>query len=151
MDMMSRYPDNHFDLAIVDPPYGIDINMNMGRRKGQGKRHRDMDWDKGIPDQSYFDELFRVSKNQIIWGGNYFPLPLTKAWIFWDKLVPDGVTFADGELAWTSFDKTLVKLQIPYSGFRGSDIGGKIHPTQKPVRLYKTLLDKWGGAGDENS
>lgn len=73
----------------------------------------------------------------------------TKSWIFWDKLVPDGVTFADGELAWTSFDKTLVKAKIPYSGFNGSDKGGKIHPTQKPVKLYKWLLDKYAKQGDK--
>lgn len=74
-------------------------------------------------------------------GGNYFDLPLTKAWIFWDKLVPEGVDFADGELAWTSFDKTLVKITVPYSGFVGSE--GKIHPTQKPVKLYKQLLVRY--------
>ncbi len=146
MQLMARYPDNYFDLAIVDPPYGIDINMNMGRKKGKRAKHSIKDWDGNIPTQEYFAELFRVSKNQIIWGGNYFPLPLTKSWIFWDKQVPAGVSFADGELAWTSFDKTLVKLTVPYSGFQGSDPNGKIHPTQKPIRLYKNVLDKWGGA-----
>lgn len=145
MQLMARYPNKHFDLAIVDPPYGISINMNMGRRKGKRANHSVKDWDDSIPTQEYFNELFRVSKNQIIWGGNYFLLPLTKSWIFWDKLVPKGVDFADGELAWTSFDKTLVKITCPYSGFRGSDDGGKIHPTQKPVKLYKQLLDRWGG------
>lgn len=147
MLLMARYPDKYFDLAIVDPPYGIEINMNMGRKKGKRSKHDKKDWDNGIPNQEYFDELFRVSKNQIIWGGNYFPLPLTKAWIFWDKQVPEGVSFADGELAWTSFDKTLVKLTVPYSGFQGSDPNGKIHPTQKPIKLYKNILDKWGEAG----
>ena len=145
MLLMARYPDNYFDLAIVDPPYGISINMNMGLRKGKKKNHNKKDWDNEIPNQEYFDELFRVSKNQIIWGGNYFPLPLTKSWIFWDKKVPKGVDFADGELAWTSFDKTLVKIDCPYSGFQGMDQNGKIHPTQKPVKLYKNLLEKWGG------
>jgi site-specific DNA-methyltransferase (adenine-specific) len=145
MELMARYPDNYFDLAIVDPPYGISINMNMGLRKGKKKNHNKKDWDNAIPNQEYFYELFRVSKNQIIWGGNYFPLPLTKSWIFWDKKVPKGVDFADGELAWTSFDKTLVKLDVPYSGFQGMDENGKIHPTQKPVKLYKNLLEKWGG------
>ena len=86
-----------------------------------------------------------LSNNQIIWGGNYFHLPLTKAWVFWDKLVPEGVSFADGELAWTSFDKTLVKVTVPYSGFVGSE--GKIHPTQKPVALYKWLLTKYAKPG----
>lgn len=145
MALMARYPDKHFDLAIVDPPYGIEINMNMGRKAGKIKAHKDKDWDNSIPEDLYFDELFRVSKNQIIWGGNYFPLYLTKSWIFWDKNVPNGVSFADGELAWTSFNKTLVNAKIPYSGFIGSDDGGKIHPTQKPVKLYKWLLDNYAG------
>lgn len=147
MIMMGRYPDKHFDLAIVDPPYGIEINMNMGRRKGKRAAHDKKDWDGSIPSAEYFEELFRVSKNQIIWGGNYFPLPLTKAWIFWDKLVPDGVSFADGELAWTSFDKTLVKAKIKYTGFQGMDAGGKIHPTQKPVKLYEWVLDRYAAPG----
>jgi len=88
----------------------------------------------------------RISKNQIIWGGNYFSLPVTKAWIFWDKQVPLGVSFADGELAWTSFSNTLRKTIVPYSGYRGSE--GKIHPTQKPVALYKWLLSRYAKPGD---
>jgi site-specific DNA-methyltransferase (adenine-specific) len=147
MEYMKTLPDKHFELAIVDPPYGIKINMNMGRKKGERKKHVEKDWDNGIPPQEYFDELFRVSVNQIVWGGNYFPLPLTKAWIFWDKEVPDGVSFADGELAWTSFDKTLVKAKVPYSGFVGSE--GKIHPTQKPVKLYEWLLTHYAKQGDK--
>ena len=149
MVLMARYPDKYFDLAIVDPPYGIKINMNMGRRAGKRKSHAEKNWDNDIPEDKYFDELFRVSKNQIIWGGNYFPLPLTKSWIFWDKEVPEGVSFADGELAWTSFDKTLVKTKIKYSGFQGMDAGGKLHPTQKPVALYKWLLSKYAKPGDK--
>jgi site-specific DNA-methyltransferase (adenine-specific) len=145
---MRSYPDKYFSLALVDPPYGIEINMNMGRKKGQPKRHDDKDWDNAIPNDEYFKELFRVSKNQIIWGGNYFPLPLTKSWIFWDKNVPEGVSFADGELAWTSFDKTLVKAKVKYSGFQGMDNGGKIHPTQKPIKLYKWLLQNYAKPGD---
>jgi site-specific DNA-methyltransferase (adenine-specific) len=147
MEGMAQFPDKYFELAIVDPPYGIKINMNMGRKKGERKKHVEKDWDNGIPPQEYFDELFRVSVNQIVWGGNYFPLPLTKAWIFWDKEVPDGVSFADGELAWTSFDKTLVKAKVPYSGFVGSE--GKIHPTQKPVKLYEWLLTHYAKPGDK--
>jgi site-specific DNA-methyltransferase (adenine-specific) len=147
MELMAQYPDKYFDLAIVDPPYGIEINMNMGRKKGQPKRHEDKDWDNAIPNDEYFKELFRVSKNQIIWGGNYFPLPLTKSWIFWDKNVPEGVSFADGELAWTSFDKTLVKAKVKYSGFQGMDNGGKIHPTQKPVQLYNWILETYATKG----
>lgn len=149
MDLMAGYPDKHVELAIVDPPYGIDINMNMGLRKGKRLNHEKKIWDKSTPEDEYFYELFRVSQNQVIWGGNYFPLPLTKSWIFWDKDVPEGVDFADGELAWTSFDKTLVKANIKYTGFQGMDIGGKIHPTQKPVKLYKWLLKNYAKEGDK--
>jgi len=149
MQGMKVFPDKYFELAIVDPPYGININMNMGRKKGQPKRHTEKDWDNSIPNDDYFNELFRVSRNQIIWGGNYFPLPLTKSWIFWDKKVPEGVSFADGELAWTSFDKTLIKARVPYSGFQGMDNGGKIHPTQKPVKLYEWLLYNYAKKGDK--
>ncbi len=141
IDLMKHYPGKYFDLAVVDPPYGIDINMNMGRKKGKAKAHNDKTWDMSVPEMIYFIELFRVSKNQIIWGGNYFDLPKTKSWIFWDKEVPDGVSFADGELAWTSFDKTLVKAKIPYSGFVGSEC--KIHPTQKPVKLYDWIFKRF--------
>ena len=149
MELMARYPDNYFELAIVDPPYGISINMNMGRKKGASKKHTVKKWDDSIPNNEYFNELFRISKNQIIWGGNYFPLPLTKSWVFWDKKVPEGVSFADGELAWTSFDKTLVKIEVAYSGFLGMDENGRIHPTQKPVKLYKKLLDLYANQGDK--
>lgn len=143
VEYMKGLPDNFFTLAIVDPPYGIDINMNMGRRAGKKKMHKEKSWDNSIPDDVYFNELFRVSKNQIIRGGNYFPLPLTKSWIFWDKCVPTGVSFADGELAWTSFDKTLRKLTVVYTGFQGMENGGKIHPTQKPVLLYEKILENY--------
>lgn len=149
LEAMRQMPDNAFDLAIVDPPYGININMNMGRKKGAPIKHAKKDWDAQIPPPLYFEELQRVSSNQIIWGGNYFPLPLTKAWIFWDKNVPEDLSFADGELAWTSFDKTLVKARVPYSGFTGKDDDGRIHPTQKPVALYKWLLDRYAKPGDK--
>ncbi len=102
MEVMVNYPDKYFDLAIVDPPYGIDINMNMGRKKNEPQKHKAKGWDKDIPKQNYFEELFRVSKNQIIWGANYFPLPPRQSWVVWDKCVPEGVTFSDCELAWFS-------------------------------------------------
>jgi len=146
MDYLATLPDKAFDLAIVDPPYGININMNMGKKRGMPLMHDVKKWDSYRPTNEYFIELFRVSVNQIIWGGNYFSLPITKSWIFWDKMVHHGVSFADGELAWTSFDKTLVKTVIPYSGFIGSE--GKIHPTQKPVALYKWLLSRYAKPGD---
>lgn len=144
---MKSYSDNHFDIAIVDPPYGIDFNMNAGKRKGQRDKHSRKDWDKSAPKKEYFNELFRVSKSQVIWGGNYFSLPLTGAWLFWDKQVPKGVSFADGELAWTSFSGTLKKVTIPYSGFVGAEVV-RIHPTQKPVKLYNWVLENYTSEGD---
>lgn len=141
------YPDNYFDLAIVDPPYGIDINMNMGRKKGMPKKHDQKNWDKRGPSLDYFNELFRVSKNQIIWGGNYFHLPISPGWIFWDKKIPNGVSFSDGELAWTSFKKALVKANLAHSGFIGTE-PERIHPTQKPVALYRWLLENYAKSGD---
>ena len=149
MEFMREIPDKFFDLACVDPPYGISINANMGRRKGKRKKHKDAEWDNNIPTDDYFDELFRVSKNQIIWGGNYYPLPLTKSWLFWDKLVPDGLSFADGELAWTSFDKTLVKIKLKYSGSNGADADCRIHPTQKPIALYRWILTNYAKPGNK--
>lgn len=143
MDVLKQTPDKYYNLALVDPPYGIDINMNMGLKKGIRKRHKDKQWDSAIPDKEYFDELFRVSKNQIIWGGNYFPLPPTKHFIFWDKLVAQGLSFSDGEMAWTSFDRAIRKFALR------NNLGGKIHPTEKPVALYRWLLHNYANAGDK--
>jgi len=137
MALMARYPDKHFDLAIVDPPYGIGEDGGKFRgRKGQGHRVLPKkNWDGNIPEVYFFDELRRVSKNQIIWGGNYFPLPTSRCWIFWDKLM--GGDFADGELAWTSFDAVVRKFT------KCNKDHGHIHPTQKPVALYKWLLKNY--------
>jgi site-specific DNA-methyltransferase (adenine-specific) len=146
---MARYPDKYFDLAIVDPPYGININHNMGRRKGdKHSGHKKVKWDNETPNDEYFNELFRVSKNQIIWGGNYFKLPLTGAWLFWDKIMPFDLSFSMGELAWMSIGKTIRKVELRHHGFINSDTK-KIHPTQKPVALYKWLLDKYAKQNDK--
>jgi site-specific DNA-methyltransferase (adenine-specific) len=148
MELMARYPDNYFDLAIVDPPYGIGASeMTMGSGKNK-KYKKGKNWDNETPKQYYFDELKRVSKNRIIWGGNYFALPLTKSWIFWDKGINGDCDFADGELAWTSFNKVLRIASIRYKGFLGAD-KERIHPTQKPVALYKWLLDKYAKPNDK--
>jgi len=158
MELMGRYEDNHFDLAIVDPPYGIGMD---GGKIGKGKNLAKKNWDNQTPNKEYFDELFRVSKNQIIWGGNYFMLPLTKSWIYWDKM-QDGFaeTFSSGELAWSSFNYPMKQIRYKYQGnYEGFENNIttksskpyllKIHPTQKPVALYKWLLTKYAKEGDK--
>lgn len=165
---MKQFPDNFFDIAIVDPPYGINAtNMSMGTNpntkdmkggistalkikkgrlnQGAGKlKNRNiqtmsLDWDFEKPTAEYFDQLFRVSKNQIIWGGNYFDLPPTRCIICWDKMQP-WENFSQWEMAWTSFDKPAKMYKISNTG--GGNLEKKIHPTQKPVKLYdKTYFD----------
>lgn len=153
MKGMGEFPDKYFELAIVDPPYGL----GMGRRKalgtysmkGKDTRWADKEWDKAIPDTKYFQELFRVSQNQIVWGGNYFDLPISRGWVFWDKM-PILPNFSDGELAWTSFDKILKRIVIHWNGKvrTGIELGYKaIHPTQKPIKLYKFLLKNYAQVG----
>ena len=150
MTLMARYPDDYFDLAIVDPPYGINASeMTMGSGKNK-KFKKGKCWDLETPNDNYFNELFRVSKNQIIWGGNYFTdkLKTSRCWLFWDKGIYGDCDFADGELAWTSFDKVLRVAKIRYKGFLGAD-KIRIHPTQKPVKLYKWLLKNYAKEGDK--
>jgi site-specific DNA-methyltransferase (adenine-specific) len=148
---MREMPDKAFDLAIVDPPYGININMNMGRRKGQKKKHTNKGWDKSIPDKEYFDELMRVSVSQIVWGGNYFTdhIPVSSHWVYWDKCVPEALSFASGELAWTSFNGAMSCVRMQWSGnSRKIEKAEKQHPTQKPIALYKWLLSNYAKHGD---
>lgn len=171
MKLMARYPDNYFDLAIVDPPYGINADkMQMGsapnrKEKGQysgtstavkikkgrlnsGGGHfknkplttMNCDWDNEIPSEEYFAELRRVSKNQVIWGGNYFPLPPTRGIIAWDKKQAWD-NFSQFELAWTSFDCPAKLISVSSRG--GSNDIAKIHPTQKPIKLYQYVLEKF--------
>ena len=146
LEAMRTMPDNAYELAIVDPPYGIKAsNMTMG--SGKHKFKKDKDWDSEIPSSRYFNELFRVSKNQIIWGGNYFTdfLPPSKHWLVWNKKNPN-LSFAEGELAWVREGK-LLRIFDWYSA-RVED-NGKIHPTQKPVKLYEWLLDNYANEGDK--
>ena len=152
MQMMARYPDKFFDLAIVDPPYGISVNMNAGRKKDtRSKKRAVKKWDNDSPGVEYFKELMRVSKNQIIFGANHFidkiMIP-SSGWIFWDKCVAKGCSFSDGELAWTSFSIALKKAVIPYSGFIGME-GEKFHPTTKPIKLYQWVIDNYANTGDK--
>jgi len=176
---MARYPDKYFDLAIVDPPYGIRAvqriykgragYVNPKEKYGVKKANYTIkDWDNQRPSAEYWDELFRVSKNQIVWGANYFTdyLPLSRGWVFWDKDVNGD--FSKGELAWTSFDFALKKVLYVWDGMRqGQQVnktpckGGnwkqgnpcglekRNHPTQKPVALYKWLLQNYAKQGDK--
>ena len=145
MDLMRRYPDGHFDLAIVDPPYGIGAaKMNLG--KWGGSRLEKKSWDEAIPTPEYFAELRRVSRHQIIWGGNYFPLPCTRCWLIWEKGAGfKGRDFSEAEMAWASFD--AVTRIFNYDPLAGGDYIGKIHKTQKPVALYNWLLKNYAKPG----
>ena len=139
IELMSRYPDNYFELAIVDPPYGIKISSNPIRQQ-----HKKKQWDNNIPDDIFFKELFRVSKNQIIWGGNYFDLPPTQGFFIWDKKQPYNFSLAMCEFAWSSIQKPAKIWSFSILKERG-----KIHPTQKPVALYKWLLMNYAKEGDK--
>jgi len=153
MELMARYPDNYFDLAIVDPPYGIErggqTETFTKNPKHKRKLHKQKEWDNEIPTSEYFNELVRVSKNQIIWGANYFVEHLTKGtmgWIFWYK-GQEGLSMSDGEIAYSSFQKATRQVNIN----RGliAQQGGSIHPTQKPVKLYKWILKNYAKQKDK--
>ena len=150
MELMSRYEDNHFDLAIVDPPYGIGANKE--KEHNGWKSYGLKEWDNEIPSKEYFEELKRVSKNQIVWGGNYMTefLPPKMCWLLWDKGQRD-FSLADGELAWTSFNKAMRIFTMPRATAMqdAKNSGGKIHATQKPVKLYEWLLMNYAKEGDK--
>lgn len=135
MEGMRQYPDKFFDLAVVDPPYGIDINKSGRLVKERGWWYKA--WDQSTPDADYFSELVRISRNQVIWGGNYFELPPTRCFLIWDKQQPEEVSFASAELAWTSFDAST---KTYYQRAQG---GTRIHPTQKPVALYDWIYKNY--------
>jgi site-specific DNA-methyltransferase (adenine-specific) len=156
MEIMKQYPDKYFDLAIVDPPYGIDIN-NQSQGKGGGVARKidytKKNWDKSAPEIIYFNELRRVSKNQIVWGANHFisRLPFdSSCWIVWDK--DNGETdFADCELAWTSFKTAVRRFKWTWAGMRQQNMKNKeerIHPTQKPIALYEWILQNYASEGN---
>lgn len=158
MDYMAKTEDKFFDLAIVDPPYGINAAETFGgeqRKSGNGAALKTAflkkDWDKNIPDSGYFYELFRVSKNQIVWGANYMTpmIPPSMGWIVWDK--DNGTTkFSDCELAFTSFKTALRKFKFTWNGMLQENMKQKevrIHPTQKPVSLYKWILNNYAKPG----
>jgi site-specific DNA-methyltransferase (adenine-specific) len=160
MALMARYPDKHFDLAIVDPPYGSS-NIVGGYTSGKGggiskqkKYHKEL-WNQIAPNKEYFIELLRVCKNVIIWGGNHFieniPNANSSCWIVWNKINGEN-SFADCELAWTNINKAIRLFEFKWQGMLQGDMKNKeirIHPTQKPVALYKWLLDKYAKQGDK--
>lgn len=146
MALMARYPDKYFDLAIVDPPYGINAEQGTNRKSRKQFSDKKYGWDNSAPDDNYFKELFRVSKNQIIWGANHFiekiPNSNSKSWLVWDKKNPDRC-FADAELAWCSnLDNVRIMNLKRVQELNKQDFG-KIHPTQKPVELYRWILDRY--------
>jgi site-specific DNA-methyltransferase (adenine-specific) len=156
MEIMSRYPDKWFDLAVVDPPYGINRDKKQNKNEGKWgfKEYHKTEWDNKPPDKKYWDELFRVSQNQIVWGANHFIslIPYdSPCWLIWDKVTGEGFDFADCEMAWTSFKSSVRK----YTYARGNDrgfapnlkgidrVGINIHPTQKPVSLYQWIFKNY--------
>ena len=142
MEFMRTLPNKAFELAIVDPPYGIGVNqMNMGGRQTVKPDKRN--WDSAVPSKEYFVELMRVSVNQIIWGGNYFDLPPSKHFLIWDKgETMYGRDFAECELAWSSMDKTARMFK------KNPNQPDRFHPTQKPIALYEWLLTSYAKPGD---
>jgi site-specific DNA-methyltransferase (adenine-specific) len=151
LEAMRQYPDNYFDLAVVDPPYGINRSGQTEtftkNPKHKRKYFADKGWDSKPPNSEYWNELFRVSKNQIIWGANYFTryLPPSMGWIFWDK--GQDLSMSDGEMAYTSFNRALRRVRIN----RGQLMieGGTIHPTQKPVKLYDWIYHNYAKPGNK--
>lgn len=148
MEGMKDMPDKFFELAIVDPPYGVNLSGGRGSNGWSNKAFWDKardGWNSIIPDNQYFDELFRVSKNQIVWGGNYFHLSPSQCWLIWDKGQRD-FSLADGEMAWTSFNKAMRIYSLSRAVANQED---KIHPTQKPIALYKWLMTNYAKPGDK--
>ncbi len=136
MDIMETYDDNYFDLAVVDPEYGIGISKSARLVTDKGLKAKE--WDNKPIDKNYFTELFRISKNQIIWGGNYFNLGITKHCIVWDKKQPEKLSFGMFEFAWSSFDRSNKLFS-----YHVHNENNKIHPTQKPVKLYAWILHNY--------
>lgn len=145
MELMDRYPDNYFDLSIVDPPYGLNgrLSQGAGKLKNRNIQKMQSQWDVA-PKAKYFEELFRISKNQIIWGGNYFGLGAFRCFLVWNKDQPFE-NFSQAEIAWTSFDTPAKLKTIPTTRTREH----KIHPTQKPVALYEWIFRKYAKEGDK--
>lgn len=154
MEVMKRYPDKYFDLAVVDPPYGLNKHLAIGngdKRTGVKKNKIWIGgaWDNVRPDKNYFNELLRISKNQIIWGGNYFSdlLPMSQKWLVWDKM--QRINQSDCELAWTSFPGALRVFNYHSSKLYGFQNPFRFHPTEKPIALYDWILLNYAKPGDK--
>lgn len=150
LQAMRLMSDKQFDLAIVDPPYGIGAGSKKfinGTSKTVKDYYKDNDWDKERPSKEYFEQLKRISKNQIVWGGNYFAdyLGAFRCFIFWDKTI-HGNSYADGEMAWTSYDKVARYYRKNIAQVTSE---GRMHPTQKPVTLYEFILKEFATEGDK--
>lgn len=151
MEYMATLKDNEFDLAVVDPPYGIGVSKRMvgAGVLGPNPNYKIKQWDDKILSFDYFEELMRVSKRQIIWGGNYFDLPPSPCWLVWDKMNGEN-NFADCELAWTSLKTAVRQFRFRWQGMLQGDMKNKqkrIHPTQKPIQLYQWIFDKYAQKG----
>lgn len=150
MIRLKEIPNDYFELAIVDPPYGKNVDK-PGKSNFVLTKHKSKLWDHSPPKKEYFEELFRVSKNQIIWGGNYFDLPPTSCFVVWDKMNPLRGKFSDAEYAWTSFRKPSIIHTQPWIGYgrKFHEKDEPIHPTQKPINLYRRLLYEFANEGDK--
>ena len=168
MIVMARYPDKYFDLAVVDPPYGIGFDgenttMSAGMRKDGTKRKNKTwnnpkpkeyvrkDWDNKKPNREYFCEVLRVCKNIIVWGGNYFTdiLEPSGGWIVWEKGVPEGMSLSQCELAWTNYNNSIKIVKILWAGYRKAEVENRIHPTQKPEKLYRWIYANYAERGQK--
>lgn len=160
MELMNRYPDEYFDLAIVDPEYGINASSKSSYHANSLTKYKPKKWDNKIPNEEYFKELFRVSKHQIIWGGNYFTefLPPMPKWVIWDKMQPEGIDQAMFEMAWSSQIKVQSRIYRQSAQSNSNKVSNnkykakeyiRIHPTQKPIPMYKWLLNGYAKQGDK--
>ena len=144
MDLLKQTTDNYYELSIVDPPYGLGKSVVNSGGRFKKYQNKNGNWDMEIPTNEYFKELFRISKEQIIFGGNYFDLPKNKCFIVWDKKQPQGISFAMAEYAWASFDKVAQIFSLRSQGQEQ-----RFHPTQKPVKLYEWILMNYAKEGDK--